>query len=85
MNDPEKAKYLEENLAALPDCASYAVSHAQGTLTSISYEIDANGNITGISSGTNDPDGKIARENLCTPFRRGAKTIRPCRGLFGRR
>ncbi len=63
MNDPEKAKYLEENLAALPDCASYAVSHAQGTLTSISYEIDANGNITGVSSGTNDPDGKIAREN----------------------
>ena len=85
MNDPEKAKDLEENLAALPDCASYAVSHAQGTLTSISYEIDANGNITGISSGTNDPDGKIARENLCTPFRRGAKTICPCRGLFGRR
>ena len=63
MNDPEKAKYLEENLAALPDCASYAVSHAQGTLTSLSYEIDANGNITVISSGTNDPDGKIAREN----------------------
>ena len=63
MTDPEKAKYLEENLAALPDCASYAVSHAQGTLTSISYEIDANGNITGISSGTNDPDGKVAREN----------------------
>ena len=63
MNDPEKAKYLEENLAALPDCVSYAVSHAQGTLTSISYEIDANGNITGITSGTNDPDGKIAREN----------------------
>ena len=53
MNDPEKAKYLEENLAALPDCASYAVSHAQGTLTSIEYRIDANGNITGISSGTN--------------------------------
>ncbi len=63
MDDPEKAKYLEENLAALPECASYAVSHAQGTLTSISYQIDANGNITVISSGTNDPDGKIAREN----------------------
>lgn len=63
MNDPEKATYLEENLAALPDCASYAVSHAQGTLTSIEYRIDANGNITGISSGTNDPDGKIAKEN----------------------
>ncbi len=63
MNDPEKAKYLEENLAAIPDCAAYAVSHAQGTLTSLSYKIDENGNITGISSGTNDPDGKIAREN----------------------
>ncbi len=63
MNDPEKAKYLEENLAVLPECASYAVSHAQGTLTSLSYKIDANGNITAISSGTNDPDGKIAREN----------------------
>ena len=63
MNDPEKAKYLEKNLAAIPDCVSYAKSHSLGTLTSISYEIDANGNITGISSGTNDPDGKIAREN----------------------
>ena len=63
MNDPEKAKYLEENLAVLPDCVSYAKSHALGTVTSISYEIDANGNITGIMSGTNDPDGKIAREN----------------------
>ena len=30
MNDPEKAKYLEENLTALPDCASYAVSHTRG-------------------------------------------------------
>ena len=63
MNDPERAKYLKENLAALPECASYAVSHVQGTLTSIEYRIDVNGNITGISSGTNDPDGKIAKEN----------------------
>ena len=47
----------------MPECASYAVSHAQGTLTSIEYRIDANRNITGISSGTNDPDGKIAKEN----------------------
>ena len=64
MNDPEKAKYLEENLAVLPDCVSYAKSHTLGTVTSISYEIDANGNITGIMSGTNDPDGKIMRENV---------------------
>lgn len=63
MNDPEKAAYLEENLAAIPNCAAYAVSHARGTLTSLTYKIDENGNITGISSGTNDPDGRIAREN----------------------
>ena len=63
MNDPEKAKYLEENLAAIPDCVAYATSHSLGTLTSLSVEIDSNGNITMISSGTNDPDGRIAREN----------------------
>ncbi len=62
-DDPEKAKYLEENLAAIPDCAKMAVNGCLGTLTSLSYQVDANGNITCISSGTNDPDGKIAREN----------------------
>lgn len=63
MNDPEKAKYLEENLAAIPDCVKSAVNGCQGTLTNLSYQIDANGNITITGSGTNDPDGKIAREN----------------------
>ena len=63
MNDPEKAAYLEENLAAIPDCAKMAINGCWGTLTSLSYQIDANGNITCISSGTNDPDGKIAKEN----------------------
>ena len=63
MNDPEKAKYLEENLAALPDCAKSAVAGCQGTLTNLSYNIDANGNISVAISGTSDPDGKIAREN----------------------
>ncbi len=63
MNDPEKAKYLEENLAAIPDCAKMAVNGSLGTLTNLSYQIDSNGNITCISSGTNDPDGKIAKEN----------------------
>ncbi len=63
MNDPEKAKYLEENLAALPDCAKSAVSSCRGTLTNLSYSVDANGNISVAISGTNDPDGKIAREN----------------------
>ncbi len=63
MDDPEKATYLEENLAAIPDCVSHAISHSIGTLTSISIQIDANGNISMMSVGTNDPDGKIAREN----------------------
>ena len=63
MNDPEKAKYLEENLAAIPDCAKSAVAGCQGTLTNLSYQIDANGNISVAISSTNDPDGKIAREN----------------------
>lgn len=30
MNDPEKAKYLEENLAALPECAKSAVAGMYG-------------------------------------------------------
>lgn len=63
MNDPEKAKYLEENLAAIPDCVTIGINGCLGTLTNLSYEFDANGNITIAASGTNDPDGKIAREN----------------------
>ena len=63
MNDPEKAKYLEENLAALPDCSRSAVAGCQGTLTNLSYQIDGNGNISMTISGTSDPDGKIAKEN----------------------
>ena len=62
-NDPEKAKYLEENLAAIPDCAKSAMNGCLGTLTNLSYMIDANGNISVAISGTNDPDGKIAKEN----------------------
>ncbi|MEY8425367.1 DUF6033 family protein [Lachnospiraceae bacterium 38-14] len=63
MNDPEKAKYLEENLAAIPDCAKSAVVGCRGTLTNLSYSVDANGNISVAISGTSDPDGKIAKEN----------------------
>ena len=32
MNDPEKAKYLEENLAAIPDCAKSAVNAITGKI-----------------------------------------------------
>lgn len=40
MNDPEKAKYLEENLAALPKCAKSVVADCQGILTNLSYKIE---------------------------------------------
>ena len=63
MNDPEKAKYLEENLAAIPDCTKDTINGCLGTVTNQSYMIDANGNIIETVSGTNDPDGKIAKEN----------------------
>lgn len=63
-NDLEKAKFLEENLNALPDCAAKAVAGCQGTLTNLSYQVDANGNISVAISGTSDPDGKIAKENV---------------------
>ena len=63
MNDPEKAKYLEENLAAIPDCTKDTINGCLGTVTNQSYMIDANGNIIETASGTNDPDGKIAKEN----------------------
>lgn len=61
--DPEKAAYLEENLAAIPDCISSVKANCLGTITNVSYQIDSNGEITVMMSGTNDPDGKIAKEN----------------------
>lgn len=68
MNDPEKAKFLEENLAAIPDCVNSLKNYTKmmpgsPTVTYTAYMIDANGNISVASGCTNDPDGKIAREN----------------------
>jgi|GEM_PF-7045683 len=67
-NDPDKAKYLEENLSVIPDCVNSlckSVSSAPGSpvVTYATYNIDENGNISCVSGSTNDPDGKIAREN----------------------
>ena len=66
--DPEKAAYLEENLAAIPSsvkslCSSVQQAPGSPVVTYAAYQIDDNGNITMISGSTNDPDGKIAREN----------------------
>ncbi|MDO5402219.1 MAG: hypothetical protein Q4F11_02160 [Eubacteriales bacterium] len=68
MKDPEKAKYLEENLAAIPDCVKSLDAYTRmmpgnPVCTYANYIIDDNGNISVMSGCTNDPDGKIAREN----------------------
>ena len=68
MNDPEKAKYLEENLAAIPDsvkslCNSVKMAPGSPVVTYATYKIDDNGYISMMSGSTNDPDGKIAKEN----------------------
>ena len=63
-NDPEKAKFLEENLAAIPNCMlSDSMRPDNLTVTYATFIIDDDGNISEISGLTNDPDGKIAREN----------------------
>jgi len=68
MDDPEKAAYLEENLAAIPGCIERSVNFTKSmpgnpVMTYCNISIDANGNITMMSGCTNDPAGKIAREN----------------------
>ena len=62
MNDPEKAKYLEENLAAIPDCTKDTINGCLGTVTNQSYMIDANGNIIETASCTNDPKENREKE-----------------------
>lgn len=53
-------QWLEENLEAMQ---TLDTSRFMGTLTNVSYSIDSEGNITMITSGSSDPDGKIAKEN----------------------
>ena len=68
MDNPEKAAYLEENLAAIPECIKRSVEYTKTmpgspVMTYCNVTFDENGNITMTSGCTNDPDGKIAREN----------------------
>lgn len=68
MDNPEKAAYLEENLAAIPECIKSSVNYIKNApgnpvMTYCNVSIDENGNISMTSGSTNDPDGKIAREN----------------------
>ncbi len=60
LKNPEKMQWLEENLQAMQSLNS---SMFAGTLTQVSYSIDAKGEITMITSGSSDPDGRIAKEN----------------------
>ena len=57
MDDPEKAKYLEENLAAIPDsvkslCNSVKMAPGSPVVTYATYKIDDNGNISMMSGST---------------------------------
>ena len=68
MSNPEKAAFLEENLAAIPECIKRSVEYTKTmpgspVMTYSNVSFDENGNITMTSGCTNDPDGKIAREN----------------------
>lgn len=60
LDDPEKMQWLEENLEAMQ---SLNTSMFAGTLTYVGYNIDGDGNIVMMSSGSSDPDGKIAAAN----------------------
>ncbi len=67
-DNPEKAAYLEENLAAIPECIKRSVEYTKTmpgspVMTYCNIMIEKDGNITMTSGCTNDPDGKIAREN----------------------
>ena len=68
MDNPEKAAYLEENLSAIPECIKRSVEYTKTmpgnpVMTYCNVSFDEDGNITMMSGCTNDPDGKIAREN----------------------
>ena len=68
MDNPEKAAYLEENLAAIPECIKRSVEYTKTmpgspVMTYCNVSFDENGNISMMSGCTNDPDGRIAREN----------------------
>ncbi len=67
-NDPEQAQKLEENLEAIPisiELLKSKVAMAPGSpvVTYANFSVDANGNFSCVSGSTNDPDGKIAKEN----------------------
>ena len=67
-DNPEKAAYLEENLSAIPECIKRSVEYTKTVpgnpvMTYCNVSFDENGNITMTSGCTNDPDGKIAKEN----------------------
>lgn len=69
VKDPEKAKYLEENLGAINESVSRAKAGSLGKLVDVSYCIDDHGNISmsttsisGDGSGTVDHQKKESRE-----------------------
>ena len=67
--NPEEANNLEKFLKSVSPCmkmmqANTAAMPGHPVMTYCRYEVDSNGNITMYSGCTNDPDGKIARDNV---------------------
>lgn len=68
VDDPEKAKWLEDSLTAFAECTKWSnscIRSMKGCPVRVfqSLAVDANGNMSCVSRTTNDPDGKIAKEN----------------------
>lgn len=68
LQDPAKAEWFERNLAAIPEGTRLANEHlktAPGNPVTVfrKITIDENGHMSSVSRATNDPDGRIAREN----------------------
>lgn len=70
MDNLEKAAYLEENLAAIPECIKRSVEYTKTmpgnpVMTYCNVSFDENGNITMTSGCTNEP-GRKDCQRKCT-------------------
>ncbi len=68
VDDPEKAEWLERNMKSFAESTKWANNYLKslpGSPVRVfqSVTIDENGNMSMTSRSTNDPDGRIAREN----------------------
>ena len=76
MNDPEKAKHLEENLAAIPGCVDCGINYCKergAVVNYIHYEMDADGNMCSEMCSTYYSEDGGALENVRKMAEKAAK------------